>query len=49
MEAAGIPTVMYGPKGGNFHSADEWVSISDVLVSTEIVRLAIEALLPVKA
>ncbi len=49
MEAGGIPTVMYGPRGGNFHSADEWVSISDVLVSTEIVRRAIEALLPVKA
>jgi acetylornithine deacetylase/succinyl-diaminopimelate desuccinylase-like protein len=49
MEAAGIPTVMFGPKGGNFHSADEWVSISDVLVSTEIVRRAIERLLPVTA
>lgn len=48
MESAGIPTVMYGPKGGNFHSADEWVSIDDVLVCTRIVARAIERLLPTK-
>jgi acetylornithine deacetylase len=47
MEAAGIPTVMFGPKGGNFHCADEWVSVRDVLASAEIVRRAIERLLPI--
>jgi len=49
MEAAGIPTVMYGPKGGNFHSANEWVSVSDVLVCTRIVATALERLLPVQS
>jgi acetylornithine deacetylase/succinyl-diaminopimelate desuccinylase-like protein len=46
MEAAGIPTVMYGPKGGNFHAANEWVSVEDVLVCSRIVAAAIERLLP---
>jgi len=25
-----MPTVVYGPTGGNWHSADEWVSISSI-------------------
>lgn len=25
-----MPTVVYGPHGGNWHSADEWVSISSI-------------------
>jgi acetylornithine deacetylase/succinyl-diaminopimelate desuccinylase-like protein len=45
MQSAGVPTVMYGPSGGNFHAAEEWVSISDVVRTTEIVRRAISSLL----
>ncbi|NJE47936.1 M20/M25/M40 family metallo-hydrolase, partial [Thermococcus sp. GR7] len=26
----GVPTIVFGPKGANWHSADEWVSISSV-------------------
>ncbi len=26
----GVPTIVFGPVGGNWHSADEWVSISSV-------------------
>jgi acetylornithine deacetylase/succinyl-diaminopimelate desuccinylase-like protein len=29
-QAAGIPTVLLGPAGGNFHAPDEWVSIAEV-------------------
>jgi acetylornithine deacetylase len=29
-QAAGIPTVLLGPSGGNFHAPDEWVSIGEV-------------------
>jgi acetylornithine deacetylase len=29
-QAAGIPTVLLGPAGGNFHAPDEWVSIPEV-------------------
>ena len=37
-QAAGIPTVMFGPLGGNFHSPDEWVSIPEVADSARIVE-----------
>ncbi|MGH3499233.1 MAG: M20/M25/M40 family metallo-hydrolase [Nocardioidaceae bacterium] len=30
MQAAGVPTVLLGPLGGNFHAPNEWVSISEV-------------------
>ena len=36
-QRAGIPTVMFGPLGGNFHAPDEWVSISEVAASARIV------------
>ena len=36
MQAAGTPTVMLGPLGGNFHSPNEWVSIPDVVTSIDI-------------
>ena len=25
-----MPTLVYGPEGGNWHAADEWVSVSSV-------------------
>lgn len=39
-QSAGIPTVLFGPHGGNYHAADEWVSISDVVATAEILRRA---------
>jgi acetylornithine deacetylase len=36
-QLAGIPTVMFGPLGGNFHAPDEWVSIPEVAASARIV------------
>jgi acetylornithine deacetylase len=29
IQAAGIPTVMFGPSGEGAHALEEWVSISD--------------------
>lgn len=43
MQAAGIPTILLGPAGGNFHSPDEWVSLPDVVASAEIIRRTAEA------
>jgi acetylornithine deacetylase/succinyl-diaminopimelate desuccinylase-like protein len=35
-QAAGMPTVLLGPAGGNFHAPDEWVSISEVVALAQI-------------
>jgi acetylornithine deacetylase/succinyl-diaminopimelate desuccinylase-like protein len=37
-QAAGIPTLMFGPNGGNFHAPDEWVSIPEVAESARMVE-----------
>jgi acetylornithine deacetylase/succinyl-diaminopimelate desuccinylase-like protein len=37
-QAAGIPTLMFGPLGGNFHAPDEWVSIPEVTAAARIVE-----------
>lgn len=43
---AGIPTVMFGPKGGGYHSADEWVDLPSIPATTRVLlRLACELLL----
>jgi acetylornithine deacetylase len=44
-QSAGIPTVLFGPEGGNYHAAEEWVSIPDVVATTEILRRAVVALI----
>jgi acetylornithine deacetylase len=31
MQNAGIPTLLLGPLGGNFHAPDEWLSISETV------------------
>ena len=36
MQAAGIPTVLIGSAGGNFHAPDEWASISEL---TQLARI----------
>ncbi len=38
MQAAGIPTVLIGPAGGNFHAPDEWASIPEVTQLARIVE-----------
>lgn len=45
MQEAGIPTVMFGPLGGNFHAPGEWVSIPEVVTTTKIVTSATAAYL----
>lgn len=41
MQSAGIPTVLLGPLGGNFHAPDEWVSIPEVVSTARIVEGAV--------
>jgi acetylornithine deacetylase/succinyl-diaminopimelate desuccinylase-like protein len=43
VQAAGIPTLLVGPMGGNFHAPDEWVSLPEVVQSVEITRRTAEA------
>ncbi|CAN5262743.1 ArgE/DapE family deacylase [soil metagenome] len=45
LQSAGIPTVLFGPEGGNYHAADEWVSIPDVVASADILTRAVTTLL----
>jgi acetylornithine deacetylase/succinyl-diaminopimelate desuccinylase-like protein len=42
MQGAGIPTIMIGPGGGNWHAPDEWVSLSEIAQVREMVRLVAE-------
>ncbi len=39
------PVVVFGPEGGNFHSADEWVDIPTALKMTEVVYHYLEKML----
>jgi succinyl-diaminopimelate desuccinylase len=42
---AGFPTVQFGPRGGNFHAADEWVDVPSIAAAVRVVlRLATEIL-----
>jgi succinyl-diaminopimelate desuccinylase len=42
---AAIPTVMIGPRGGNYHQADEWVELPTIAATTRLlVRLALDLL-----
>jgi acetylornithine deacetylase len=45
MQAAGTPTVMFGPKGANLHSPDEWVDVAEVVASVDILVDTIHELL----
>jgi len=45
MQQAGIPTLLMGPAGGNYHTVDEWVSITAVAqLSAILERVAAEYL-----
>jgi acetylornithine deacetylase/succinyl-diaminopimelate desuccinylase-like protein len=37
MQAAGIPTILFGPTGSNYHAPDEWVSLTSCVQAVEIV------------
>lgn len=37
MQAAGIPTLLIGSTGGNYHAPQEWASVSELVKLTEIV------------
>jgi acetylornithine deacetylase/succinyl-diaminopimelate desuccinylase-like protein len=44
-QEAGIPTVMVGPRGANFHQADEWVDVASIAATSRLlVRLALDLL-----
>ena len=44
-EEAGIPTVMIGPRGDNFHQADEWVDVPSIAATSRLlVRLTLDLL-----
>ena len=40
MQAAGIPTLLLGSAGGNFHTVDEWTSITDLVRLCDILERA---------
>ena len=45
LQAAGIPTLLLGSTGGNYHTAGEWASISEVVRLTEILERTARAYL----
>ncbi len=45
LQAAGIPTLLLGSTGGNYHTAGEWASISELVRLTEILELTARAFL----
>ena len=45
LQAAGIPTLLLGATGGNYHTAGEWASISELVRLTEILELTARAYL----
>ena len=45
MQNAGIPTVLFGPLGGNYHAPGEWVSIGETVRAADILEEAVTAYL----
>jgi len=43
MQSSGIPTLMAGPLGGNFHAPDEWVSIGETVQVARMVEHAVRS------
>jgi len=44
-QEAGIPTVMIGPRGDNFHQPDEWVDVPSIAATSRLlVRMALDLL-----
>jgi len=44
MQEAGIPIVLFGPAGGNYHAPEEWVSIDEIVRAAAILEDAIAAI-----
>ena len=42
IQAAAIPTVVFGPRGGGHHAAVEWVETEQVVAATHILAETIE-------
>jgi acetylornithine deacetylase len=45
MQAAGIPTLLLGATGGNYHAANEWASVSELVKLCEILEQTARAFL----
>jgi acetylornithine deacetylase/succinyl-diaminopimelate desuccinylase-like protein len=45
MQAAGIPTLLIGATGGNFHAPGEWLSVSEMVKLCAILEQAVAAFL----
>jgi acetylornithine deacetylase/succinyl-diaminopimelate desuccinylase-like protein len=43
---AEIPTIMFGPRGGNFHEVNEWVDLASIPATTEILVRLVQSMLP---
>ena len=43
---AGIPTLMFGPLGGNFHEAGEWVDLPSIAATSQILVELVRDMLP---
>jgi succinyl-diaminopimelate desuccinylase len=45
-ELAGIPTLLYGPDGGDFHQCNEWVDLPSIVACCNVYTQVIQALMP---
>jgi acetylornithine deacetylase/succinyl-diaminopimelate desuccinylase-like protein len=43
---AGIPTLMFGPRGGNFHEAGEWVDLPSIPATARVLIGLVQDMLP---
>ncbi len=45
MQGAGIPTLLMGALGGNFHAPEEWVSVSQLVNLCAVLEVAVSKFL----
>jgi succinyl-diaminopimelate desuccinylase len=43
---AGIPTIQFGPRGGDYHQANEWVDIPSIATATRVLLRTALTLMP---
>jgi acetylornithine deacetylase/succinyl-diaminopimelate desuccinylase-like protein len=41
LQAAGVPTILIGPLGGNLHAPQEWADLSELLALTELLEATV--------
>ncbi len=46
---AGVPTVVFGPRGGNLHAPNEWVDLGSVVQAAAVFVRMVEVLMPVSS